>query len=564
MTHDELETLPPPAAAAPAQPAPAEGPLKLAAIDIGSNSIHLVMVEVHGPDGYRVLGRDKEMVRLGRGGYQAHRLTDEAMDAAAAALSRFERLALAKGIHTFRAVATSAVREAVNGGDFIERIHRDLGLKIKVISGREEGRLVFLAVRHAVDFGSDTVMVLDLGGGSLEVAVGTRERLLRCESFKLGAGRMAELFVKGDPPAPEDLAALERHVAETLAPAVVPFASTGWSRCIGTSGTISALAGLCAAAEPAKAPATGFTRDQLGELYRRLVKRTAEQRAKVPGMDARRIDQITAGAAVVLATMTALNIPAMTVSEQALRDGIVLNYLDRHRRGLWARHTFPDPRMRTVLFLAERCAWHQQHAEQVSRLALRLFDQLRPLHGLPESSRELLQYAALLHDIGYLIGQEQHNRHSEYLIRNGGLQGFSPDEIEIIALTTRFHRGADPEKKAGPLKDLDKPARKTVRKLAALLRLAEGLDRSHFSVVGDVEVRLTGEGVVLDVTAAGDPELEVWAADRRKTLAEAVLKMPITVRHVLPAGGALTPEPLAGAARALPRSDDDSADPDEN
>jgi len=511
---------------------------KLAAVDIGSNSIHMLMVELLPHFAYRVLGRDKEMVRLGKGGYRRRRLTDEAMDSAVAALSRFQKLALAKGIEHFRLAATSAVREAVNGGDFIERVRSQLGLKIKVISGIEEGRLVFLALQHGVDFGGDTVLGIDLGGGSLELAVGTQDQAPIVESFKLGAGRMYELFLPGDPPSAEDLYAMEQHIRVTLDPARDLFHDHKIDRAIATSGTAITLAHMCARAASGKDAETfrepRLDREILADIYKKMSRRPMEQRAKMPGMDPRRADQIVAGTAVLLGVMNAFDLKEMSISEQSVRDGIVLNYINRHRRGLLARQAYPDPRLRTVLHLAERCGWHQAHAEQVARLAVSMFEQLRSIHELPDEPwLELLRYAGMLHDIGYLIGQEKHHKHAEYLIRNGGLMGFTDEDVGVVALSARYHRGGEP--KPGKLDELPKAARRAVKVFASLLRIAEALDRSHFNVVDGVTVRIEPARVVLDVHTSGDAELEIWTAQRRKEMFENVLGKPLVIEHA-PAG----------------------------
>jgi exopolyphosphatase/guanosine-5'-triphosphate,3'-diphosphate pyrophosphatase len=523
---------------------------KFAAIDIGSNSIHLLMAELLPQYAFRVLGRDKEMVRLGRGGYARHRLTPEAMDTALAALARFRKLALGQGIESIRAVATSAVREAVNGGDFIERVREELGLKVKVISGREEGRLVYLAVRHAADFGQDAALVLDLGGGSLEIVSGTCERMLAVESFKLGAARTAELFLRGDPPAAEELYALEQHVRVSLEPVREELLARKPARCIGTSGTIMALAELCARAGDGypSGGVPGFRRDALAELHKRLVKRSAEQRLKMDGMDPRRVDQVVSGSVVVLGVMDILGIDRIEISDQALRDGIVLDYIERHRKGLLARQTWPDPRRRTVMHLAERCGWHEGHACQVARLALMLFDRLAPLHKLPEKYRELLEYAALLHDIGHHIGQERHHRHSEYLIRNGNLQGLSPEEIAIIAGVARYHRGRCPKKKDSAFRKLRKSACKAIRRLAALLRIAEALDRSQFGVVAEIAVEIGSRTVAASVRCSGDAELELWTARRRSDLFESEFGRMLEYEPVIASPSASGPGPAAAVA----------------
>jgi exopolyphosphatase/guanosine-5'-triphosphate,3'-diphosphate pyrophosphatase len=529
-------------AAAPADGSAPPGkppPAKFGAIDVGTNSIHLVMAEISSEGDFRILGRDKEMVQLGKGGFARHMLTARAMREGLAALKRFTKMARLKGISRLRAVATSAVREAINGGDFVQAVRDELGLALHIISPEEEARLIYLAVRHAVNLGADDNLIMDVGGGSLEMVVGNAERPEVLASVKLGASRLAELFLKSDPPSEGELKALRKHVDEHLEPLITRLGARNFARCIGTSGTIENVATVCAyrrgATEIEPFMQLSMTRGELKTLLVELSGLTREQRLKLPGTDARRIDSILTGTVVLLAVMQAFGLSQIDHCHMALREGIILDDIARHQAHLQARAMWPDPRIRSVIQLGERCRYHRPHAEQVARLAVSLFDQLRDRHELADAYRELLGHACLLHDIGYLISQESHHKHSYYLVRNGGLQGFSEQEIEVMANVARYHRKGRPKKSHYSWRNLAREHRRPVRKLIALARLAEALDRTHDSVVDAVSCHADGGGVELRVHTRKDAELELWTARRQAEVFEEEFGLPI---RIVPAGQA--------------------------
>ncbi|HRX87481.1 MAG TPA: Ppx/GppA phosphatase family protein, partial [Phycisphaerae bacterium] len=276
------------------------------AIDIGTNSIHFVMVQISPEGDFEVIGSDKEMVRLGNGGFARGELTEEAMDLGIATLRRFQRMAELKGVTKLKAVATSAVRESRNGGDFVQRCLDELGLSVNVISMAEEGRLIYLGVQHAVELGTADNLIVDIGGGSVEVIVGDADRAKTIRSVKLGGSRLAELFLKSDPYAPDEIKALRRHIRATLAPVLAELRHYPITRCIGTSGTIRSLATLCARRRPqtgSESTSLRMERSELKSLFSDLATTTREERLKFPGMDVRRVDGCLPAAAVLLAIM---------------------------------------------------------------------------------------------------------------------------------------------------------------------------------------------------------------------------------------------------------------------
>jgi exopolyphosphatase / guanosine-5'-triphosphate,3'-diphosphate pyrophosphatase len=505
----------------------------LGAIDVGTNSIHLVMAEIS-PDGdFCILGRDKQMVQLGRGGFVQHALTARAMNDGLATLKRFAKMARLKGIARLKAVATSAVREARNGGDFVRRVREQLGMDLHVISAEEEARLIYLAVRHAIDLGQGDSLIADIGGGSLEIVIGNAHRPDMVYSTKLGASRLAELFLHSDPPTAGELKALRHHVEEHLGPAVARAGSRRFDRCVVTSGTVQNLATILAYRRGTREiePVTQLRieRGELKELISDLAGMARPERSRIPGIDERRVDSILPATVLLNSLMRMFGIDQVQYCDMALREGVILDHISRHRAGLRARATWPDPRARSVIYLGERCGYRAAHAEQVSRLALGLFDQLADLHGLEVHYRELLRYACLLHDTGYMISHRSHHKHSYYLIRNGGLQGFSEAEIELIANLARYHRKGRPKKSHYSYQNLSKADRPALRRLIPLMRLANALDRTHYSVVDSISCQVAGGRARLLVETRKDAELELWTAGLHRRSFEKEFGIPIDI-----------------------------------
>jgi exopolyphosphatase/guanosine-5'-triphosphate,3'-diphosphate pyrophosphatase len=501
--------------------------VRLAAIDVGSNSIHMIIAQVDAGGGVTTLWRMKEMVGLGRISFPGKRLSADAMDRAIATLARFQQAALQRGCEQVVAVATSAVREAENGGDFIERIRNELGLRIKVVSGRDEARLIYLGVRHATDLNGGPHLLLDIGGGSVEFIVATEAKPLLLESRKLGSARMTAKFVKSDPIEAKDLTNLLRHYRQELTPLCESIKALKPARVLGSSGTLENLAAMTGGLSGEKSSGNGASapgiagvieRDALESLTARLLESRAKDRAGMPGLDAKRQDQILAGAVLVRELFDMLELKRMYVCRGALREGILVDYLSRHQPELQIRREVPDPRRRSVLDLGRRCAWHQQHAEHVAKLTGQLFDALKPLHGLGKRERELIEYGAMLHDVGWHISPDAHHKHSMYLVQHGNLKGFEPEEVQIIANVARYHRKSPPKPEHEHYTGLSARARRTVQVGAAILRIADSLDRTHCGAVSAVQAKVGKHRIKLMLTPRGDTEMELWAARRKMAM----------------------------------------------
>ncbi len=504
--------------------------LRLAAIDVGSNSLHMIVAQIGVDGAVSTLWRAKEMVGLGRMSFPSHRLSRDAMEQAILALRRFQVEAYNRHCEKIIAVATSAVREATNGGDFIERARRELGMNIRVVSARDEARLIYLGVRHATDLKHGPHFIIDIGGGSVEFIVADETKPLMLESRKLGASRMTAQYVKSDPIDVGDLEKLLKHYDAELTPIVAAVREHAPKNALGTSGTIENLAAMCGSEFGPQGEPAILEADKLSRLVGKLIESRAKDREKLTGLDEQRRDQIISGALLVNELMRRLDLKKITLCRSALREGILVEYIARHVPDLAVRRQIPDPRRRSVLQLAKRCNWEQTHCEHVTALCLQFFDQLTTLHGLGRRERELVEFAALLHDIGWHIAGKKHHQHSMYLILHGDLKGFSEEEIRIIANIARYHRKSLPASDHEEYQALSTKARKPVRVGASLLRIADGLDRSHNCVVAGVRCRAANGEVRVFLDTRGDPALEIWGAKRKKDLFEEVFDRRLTLK----------------------------------
>ncbi|MGH7788657.1 MAG: HD domain-containing protein [Candidatus Binatia bacterium] len=510
--------------------------MRIAAVDVGSNSIHMVVAQVEADGRFHVLDRAKEMVRLGRRTLSKGRLSPQAIEAGVRTLANFRTLAERQGVTRITAVATSAVREAANGGDFIQQVADDVGLRVKVIPGREEARLIYLGVRHAIDLSGKPTLIVDIGGGSAEFILIEREEPVVLESFKLGVARLSERFLGDDPPDAKALAAFEAYLAEQLDPLLDDLRKRRVRRVVGTSGTMLNLIGIAGhlRGETPELHLNNFTVDaaEMSRVRRQLTRADREQRLRIKGLDAKRADLIVAGAVLADFVLTRVGAKQVVACTWALREGVMLDFIARHRKGIEETERYSTPRGRSVARLARHLGEVGDHGPRIARLALRLFDQLEDGLKVDADARELLEYAARLHDVGHHIDHQNHHRHSYYLITNGELLGFRRDELEIIGLVARYHRKSAPKPSDPAYRALQQKARHTVRALSAVLRIADACDRTHYGVVRDITVTRRGGRLVLQLTTAGDAQLELWEARQRVGLLQDVLGLDVEFRVV--------------------------------
>jgi exopolyphosphatase/guanosine-5'-triphosphate,3'-diphosphate pyrophosphatase len=493
----------------------------------------MIVVQVQADLSFEVIDREKQMVRLGAGGLDGRALTPEAMNLALQVLSKFSRLAQSHQVDHIIAGATSAVREAENGGEFLQAIVNQTGIRARVLSGTEEARLIHLAAAYGLGLSGEVAVVVDIGGGSVEVTRGTGPAIDLGRSFKVGVIRLTERFVKSDPISSRDERKLVRHIENELGAHLEKIVRAGFDRVVGTSGTILSL-GAIAASDGGRVP-TGGVRNrrvsakQLRRVRRQLTSISLEKRLQVPGLDPRRADLAVSGAILLDTIMRKLEADELSLCDLSLREGLILDYIAKHRKEIAQADLYPDVRRRSVVELAERCNYWPDHAHHIAKLATLLFDRTRGIHGLTDREREWLEYAAILHDSGVHISYEQHHKHSYYLIKHGDLRGFEPEEIETIALIARYHRRGTPQRRHIGYGDLRRKRRKIVRILGAMLRLAENLDRSHAQTITAIDFHDRGEDALLQVRTSGDAELELWAAQRHSAPFERVIGKPLRI-----------------------------------
>lgn len=507
----------------------------LAAIDIGTNSFHLVVARFADDHHFEVIAREKEMVRLGSGAGDMKQLAPDAIDRGIACLRRFRRIAEISGAKVY-AVATSAVREAENASEFIDRARAEAGIEVEVISGVEEARLIHLGVLQAVPVYDKRLVLIDIGGGSTEILVGERGETLAAGSLKLGAIRLTRRFFRTDRLHPGAVDACRRFIRASLVSMVREVERTGFEVAVGSSGTIEAVAAMAQAVRDEGEPPRTFnnfvlTRAEVRDVVRRLVEAdTLARRRRLAGIDPSRADILLAGALILEQAMVALGIKRLVVSGNALREGVLLDAAARERGA--ALHHLQDLRRRSVTHLMEAMDEDPTHSARVATLALTLFDQTRRWHRLEDSARELLEAGALLANVGLYISHSGHHKHSYYVIRNSDrLTGFTDHEIELIALVARYHRKSMPKAKHPEFARLRPEDQELVRVLAGLLRVAIALDRTHAGLVEDLTTRPAGRTVVVEVRPrpGADLSLELFTAEERKDLLEAVLDRPVRI-----------------------------------
>jgi exopolyphosphatase / guanosine-5'-triphosphate,3'-diphosphate pyrophosphatase len=429
--------------------------------------------------------------------------------------------------------ATSAIREARNGVEALGRVREATGLAVTVLPGVEEARLTYVAARRWTAFSARRLLVVDIGGGSLEVAAGELDRPEIAESLPLGATRLSRRFVRSDPVHPEELVALRVHALALLGPLAKRIRAHPYEVVCATSKTFRNLGQLARALPEAPTPLHTFgfagidgrtapvlPREALDVVAGYLAATTARQRSRLAGLDELRARSVVAGSQIAALVMQAFGLNQLVLAPWALREGVILTELAR--RDPWPSAAPPDgPRQRqAVLDFARRHTWDEAHARQVTTLALSLFDQTSALHGLGPAERGLLEVAGLLHDVGYAISESDHHKHSLYLIRNADLDGFSARERDLVANIARYHRKALPADRHAEYMALDDDDRTLVRRLAALLRLADGLDADHFQVLEAATVVDRGDHLRLELRARDVPDLAMWAAERNGDLFE--------------------------------------------
>ncbi len=489
-------------------------------IDVGTNAVRLLVVRINLNFSYTIISQEKEVVRLGEDEFNDNLLKPEAMNRAIFVCGKFVSLAKTYGATKIVAVGTSAIREADNKSAFLERLFKETGLTVQVISGEEEARLIYMGVLSGIDIGEEKALFIDLGGGSTEIAIGDQYQLYCTYSLRVGAIRLTTQFIGEGwtEKIPDSLYKKMKNYVQRSARSVKADVQECGSRIAwGSSGTIINLAEISNKLFKKNSIGLVLNRKNLKRLASTLCSLPLEGRRKLPGINPYRADIIVAGAAIVEALMEEFGLEEIHVSHKELRDGLLADYLSNFES---YRELQKAPlRNRSILHLGRSFNFDEEHSETVSTLALQMFDSAKQigLHYLSDKYRELLSYAATLHDIGDIISFNNHHLHSHYIISNAELYGFEPQEITIMANVARFHRKKLPTSKALKKLDLDPESKNSVVVLSTFLRLAEKLDRSHTGLVKNATFTSTKGGVVtLSFSSDTDCSMEKWSIMQNK------------------------------------------------
>lgn len=510
----------------------------VAFIDIGTNSIRFLLARFHPNLTHTILSVQKETVRLGENEFTDDLLRPAAMARAVQVCKQFASMAHTNRTDEIIAVATSATREAQNKDEFLKLLRKQAKLNVHTVSGVEEARLIYLGVSNSFDLKGKSALFIDIGGGSTELIVGDQHKYEMLDSLKLGAIRLSSmLFAKNEtkPIKPKHYKVVRQYVLNTAIRSLQKMKALGFGLVIGSSGTIENLASIAAYkfyGRPRR-PDDILTLDQLNGVVKELCALPLDERARVPGINPRRADIIVAGACILQTIMKELDLEEIQVTDLGMQHGLLVDYMLKN--GYLQRVEQGSFRLENVKRFARKMQVDLPHAEKVGSLALAMFDSARRagFHKIDSRYRELLEYAAILHDAGIFLSYSSHEAHSYYLIKNAGLAGFDQDELQVIASLAYFHRKRYPQGKHAEYEALEEEAQKPVRQMAILLRLAESLDRSHTGAVRTAMLRRRGKQALLEVICSKSAELEMWGLSSHAKSFERAFGVPLITKMVV-------------------------------
>jgi len=488
---------------------------RYAAIDVGSNSIRMEAAEVAPGRPTRILASEREVTRLGESVFRSGAVSEEAIKATCAVLSRMADLNRRLEVVGVRAVATSAIRDTRNQREFLERASECAGTHVEIISGREEARLIHLGVESVWPQEGKRVLILDIGGGSAETIAAEDGRLRVAFSKPLGAVRLKEIFLKDDPPAPVQLHQMREFIDDKLSSIVRKLGQAHWDRAIATSATAAAVASAMARLPRSQRDEVDrfrITTTQARKLFWKLASLGLAGRRKVKGIGPRRAEIIVPGLAVLVRFLEEFHLPAIHYSRAGVRDGIIADLAARNVGAELSRLT--REQRREVEDMGRRYGVSVEHARNVAHIANLLFTTLHPLHRLPPASGKLLEAASYLLDVGHFISGSSHHKHSFYVVSHSDMPGFTERERLLVASLCRYHRKAMPNSVHPAWQALAPEERRTLWLLIPLLRLADNMVRGPEQRISSLECHMENGNVSLQVHATGDIDLEQWGAER--------------------------------------------------
>jgi exopolyphosphatase/guanosine-5'-triphosphate,3'-diphosphate pyrophosphatase len=508
---------------------------RYAAVDIGSNSVRLEVAEVIGGNAPRILASERQVTRLGASVFREGRVSAESLDLLCGVLANMAITWRRHDVLSIRAVATAAVRDARNQAEFLARTSTALGTDIEIISGAEEARLIHLGVQSRWPHPKERFLIIDIGGGSAEIILSDDDRICTAYSKPLGALRLQELFLKGDPPGAAELLRMSEYIEERIAPAVREIGRKRIDRVVATSSTAAAVISAVSRIPRTRrdeADRRRATAAQTRRLFKEICAVDLKRRQKIVGIGPRRAEIIIPGTAVLLHVLEAFRMPSLYYSAAGVRDGVIADLV---ARGAGRELSRLSTEQRTVVEgMVERYSVPMRHAQKVARLANDLFHDLQSVHQLAPPLGRLLEASAYLHDVGHYVSDTRHHKHSYYLVANSDMPGFNLIERGIIANLCRYHRKNMPAPEHDNFQNLSAEDRRAVSVLAPLLRLADSLDRGNGQKVRSAECTVSDKEIVVQLHSSPSAaiELEMWAAGRLDSLFRQIYGRKLTIQRV--------------------------------
>src|SRR5450631_452767 len=493
---------------------------RIAAIDIGSNSIRCIIAEASKEGTFKIVDDEKATVRLGEKLALTGVISDEASNRALEAIRRFRKLLTGLHVEEVEAVATSAIRTATNGKELVSMFSNELGHEIKVISGEEEAELTAASALSNFDMYGKRYAMVDIGGGSVEIVTACGNHVEEFYSLDLGAVVMTDRFLTSDPIAADELRKLQLHIRGSLKRTFTG-KRVSIESMIGSGGTLTALGYMAMQMRKDNYVSIhGYEvlRSEVVHLLAMLIRKDLKGRRTIPGLNQDRADIIVAGVVVIDELLRFFDANRVLVNERGIREGLILRAMKR--LGLTAENSTPPTWRDAVKDFACSCHIDEPHAAHVAGLALSIYDALALPFGLKKPERKLLEAAAILHDSGYFNSYGSHHKHSYHLIRHAELFGFTPRERELIAQIARYHRKSLPKRKHVAFQSLKEKDQVAVARLGGILRLADGLDRRRIGLIQDISCQFGGTTITLHLTATEDISVEIFGANAKKDLFE--------------------------------------------